>query len=146
MNCLKHPLHSEFDSGRRFREPVRNTKRLQVSFIPTATRLLNGKYPSCLPTCLSPLLSRPVCLSLSVSCSNVTFSRPVFRVVSFSSPVSSQPVHSCVPMCFHFPRHPSAYLLSLSPSVFCQCIFKSSVLPRVSMFPHYFQVFKVFCI
>ncbi|XP_019203100.1 zinc finger protein 853 isoform X4 [Oreochromis niloticus] len=46
VNCLNHPLHSEFDllpSGRRFRVPVRKTKRLQVSFIPTATRLLNGK-------------------------------------------------------------------------------------------------------
>lgn len=44
VNCFNHRLHSEPDllpCGHRFREPVRTTKRLQVSpFIPTAARLL----------------------------------------------------------------------------------------------------------
>jgi len=46
LHCSNHPLLNKFEllpSGRRFRAPIRRTKRLQVSFIPTAIYLLNGK-------------------------------------------------------------------------------------------------------
>ena len=46
LHCPNRPLLNKFEllpSGRRFRAPIRRTKRLQVSFIPTAIYLLNGK-------------------------------------------------------------------------------------------------------
>lgn len=79
---------------------------------------------------------------LSVSCFIVTVSHPVFAVLSFASP--------CVilQLCSHkFP------LPSLSLSVFIVSAFLLSfvgafanhplILPHVSMFPRYFQVFQI---
>lgn len=83
---------------------------------------------------------------LSVSSFIVTVSRPVFAVLSFASPcvVTS----NFLQLCSHkFP------LPSLSLSVFIVSAFLLSfvgafanrllILPRVSMFPRYFQVFQI---
>lgn len=87
-------------------------------------------------SCLSPSLSpqsacpevcslpgpKPVCFSLCVS---------MFPVLLHRAIMSVHP--SCVPMCFHFPRHPHQHILCEYPCVRCQIICNPSLYFHVPM-------------
>lgn len=119
---------------------LRVSSPLTVSMFPCL--FVSPPYVS--PDCLVPMYVPsfwPWCLSLCfISCFILTVYRPVFSVFSFAFPISYA---YSFQLCSHvFPLSLSSlsvYIVSVSLSPLSVHLF---TLPRVSMFPWYFQVFN----